>query len=121
MGLPVNSPSEALASLAPTLFRDASTTRQTVQYPAALWATVSYRLLPGATAVANQLLKVVVNAASDADANGKLATDGAFVALVHGDDMTFSAPASDPITRIDIATEQAVGAEKTIVQILAGV
>lgn len=121
MGMPVNSPSEVLASLAPFIARDVTTTRQAVQYPAARWVTISYRLLPGATAVANQMLKVVVNAASDADAAGKLATDGAFIALVHGDDITLCAPSTDPITRIDFATEQAVGAEKTTTQILAGV
>ena len=121
MGMPVNSPSEVLASLAPFIARNVTTTRQSAQFPSALWATIIYRLLPGATAVTNQILKIVVNAASDADATGKLATDGAFIALVQGDDFTLSAPASDPITRIDFVTEQAVGAEKTIVQILAGV
>lgn len=115
-------PSEQQGSLAPFIARDITTTRQSVAYASgAKWAVISYRLLPGATAVTNQFAKFCVNAASDADANGKLATDGAFVAVAQGDDVLLSATSTDPITRIDFITEQAVGAEKTILQILAGV
>lgn len=115
-------PDQLPGGLAPNLKRDLTTTMQTVQYASgAKWAVLSYRLLPGATAVANQLAKFVVNAASDADATGKLATDGAFVAIAQGDDVLISASSDDPILRIDYVAEQAVGAEKTVFQILAGV
>lgn len=110
------------AALAPYIKRDLSTTMQTVQFASgAKTLTISYRLLPGATAVTNQFAKFVINAASDADAAGKLATDGAFVAIAQGDDVILTSPSDDPILRIDYLTEQAVGAEKTIFQIVAGV
>lgn len=120
---PAATPPDMVAgALAPHLKRDLSTTMQTVQYASgAKWAQVSYRLLPGATAVTNQFAKLVINAASDADATGKLATDGAFIAIAQGDDIPLFAPGGDPILRIDYVAEQAVGAEKTIFQILAGV
>ena len=78
-------------------------------------------MLPGATATANQLLRVALNAASDLDAAGKLATTGAYVLLAQGDDLTLIASASDPIYRVDFQTEIAVGSEKTLLQLLAGV
>lgn len=121
MGVPVFGPTEVRASLAPWIKRDLTTTMQTISFVGGRWAQLSYRLLPGATAVTNQFAKAVINAASDADATGKLATDGAFIALCQGDDVMISAPQSDPITRIDIIAEQAVGAEKTIFTVLAGV
>ena len=114
--------SEVPGAMATFIARDITTTRQVVQYASgAKWAVVSYRLLPGATAVTNQFAKFCINAASDADANGKLATDGAFVAICQGDDVLLSAYSLDPLTRIDFITEQAVGAEKTVLQILAGI
>lgn len=122
MGYPVNPPSEALASLTTALFRDLSTTRQTVHLPSgALWVAASYRLLPGATAVTNQFARLVINASSDADAAGKLATDGAFLPLCQGDDLLLSALAADPIVRIDVIASAAVGAEKTLLSVSAGV
>lgn len=122
MGLPINSPSEQLGGQNVTILRNPSTTRQTVYYPSgALSVAISYRLLPGATATANQFLRVVFNAASDADAAGKLATDGAFLAVFQGDDIALGASGSDPITRVDLLTSQAVGTEVTIVQLVAGV
>ena len=122
MGYPVNPPSEQQAALTPTIIRDLTTTRQSVSYPSgALWLVLSYRLLPGATAVANQFARVVINAASDADANGKLALDNAFIPLCQGDDIVLSASAADPITRVDVITSAAVGAEKTLLCINAGV
>lgn len=122
MGYPVNSPSELDAMLVPMIFRDISTTRQKVSLPSgAKWVNVSYRLLPGATSATSQLLKVVLNATSDADADGKLATDGAFIPVLQNDDLTFAARADSLITRIDLITEVAVGTEKTIVRVLSGV
>ena len=122
MGYPVNPPSEQQAALTPTIIRDLTTTRQSVSYPSgALWLVLSYRLLPGATAVTNQFARVVINAASDADANGKLALDNAFIPLCQGDDIVLSASAADPITRVDVITSAAVGAEKTLLCINAGV
>ena len=82
---------------------------------------VQYRLLPGATATANQILRVALNASSDLDAAGKLSTAGAYLLLAQGDDLTLIASASDPIYRVDFLTEQAVGTEKTFLQLLAGV
>lgn len=122
MGLPVNSPAEQLGGQNVTMLRNPSTTMQTVLYPSgAVSVAMSYRLLPGATAVAGQFARVVLNASSDADATGKLATDGAFIPLCQGDDIAFGAPGADPITRIDLRTSQAVGAEVTLLTIIAGV
>ncbi len=122
MGLPVNSPAEQLGGQNVTLLRNPSTTVQTVTYPSgAVSVAISYRLLPGATATASQFARVVLNAASDADAAGKLSTDGAFLPLCQGDDLAFGAPGSDPITRIDLRTSQAVGTEVTLLTIIAGV
>ena len=122
MGYPVNPPSEQQAALAPAIIRDLTTTRQSVSYPSgALWLVLSYRLLPGATAVANQFARVVINAASDSDANGKLALDNAFIPLCQGDDLVLSASPADPITRVEVISSAAAGAEKTLLCINAGV
>ncbi len=122
MGYPVNSPSELSAIVTTPIIRDITNTRQKMSFPSgAKWANVSYRLLPGATAVTNQFLKVVINASSDADADGKLATDNSFVPIFQGDDVTFSAESSSLITRIDLIAAVAVGAEKTIVRFVVGV
>lgn len=122
MGLPVNSPSEQLAGQNVTLLRNPSTTVQTMLYPSgALSLALSYRQLPGGSAVAGQFARVVVNAASDADAAGQLSTDGAFIPLCQGDDIAFGATLADPITRVDVKTSQAVGAETTLLTIIAGV
>ncbi len=122
MGLPVNAPSEALASLSSSVVRDLSTTARKISLPSgAKWAVISYRLLPGATAVESQFAKFVVNAYNDTDAATKLAMDGAFVAVCQGDDVVISAPSGDPIYRIDVVAEQAVGAEKTLLSVSAGV
>ena len=88
MGLPITPDSERAAQLVPDIIRDLTTTRQKRLYPSgAMWINLSYRLLPGATPTANQAVKVVVNATSDADATGKLATDGSFIPLFQGDDL----------------------------------
>lgn len=116
------SPSEQLGGRNTSTFRNPSTTRQTVYFPSgALSVLLRYRLLPGATATAGQFMKYVVNAASDADAAGRLATDGAYDWLCQGDDDGFGASASDPITRIDFQTAQAVGTEVTLFGIIAAV
>lgn len=122
MGLPINSPSEQLGGQNVVLLRNPSTTQQTVYYPSgALSVAISYRLLPGATATASQFGRVVFNASSDADAAGKLATDGAFLPICQGDDIALGASAADPITRIDFVTSAAVGTEVTLLTIVAGV
>lgn len=122
MGIPVNSPAEQLGGQNVTLLRNPSTARQTALYPSgALSVAISYRQLPGGAVVAGQFARLVINAASDADADGRLATDGAFVPLCQGDDISFGAPGSDPVTRIDVRTSQAVGAETTLLTIIAGV
>ena len=122
MGLPINSPSEQLGGQNVTLLRNPSTARQTITYPSgALSMAISYRLLPGATAVAGQFGRVVFNAASDADADGKLAPDNAFLSICQGDDIALGASAADPITRVDFKTSAAVGAEVTLLTITAGV
>lgn len=102
------------------IIRDLTTTRQRVSIPTGAKAlAISYRLLPGATATANQFAKYVVNAASTADADGKLATDGAFTPLFQGDDHVLAFAEGDEATNIDIITEAAVGTEKTVVSIRA--
>lgn len=102
------------------IIRDLTTTRQRVSIPTgAKSLVISYRLLPGATAVTNQFAKYVVNASSTADADGKLATDGAFTPLFQGDDHVLAFADGDEATNIDLITEQAVGAEKTVISIRA--
>ena len=96
-----------------------TTTRQTLAYPSgAKWVSLAYRLLPGATATASQYAKIVFNAASDADADGKLALRGAYIPLFQGDDLSFD---SASISRIDVMSSAAVGSEVTELRILAGV
>lgn len=120
--VPSAGPSEISAMLASTQIADLTTTRQQVSYPTgAKWVQITYKLLPGATATANQYAKVVFNAASDADASGKLATTGAFVPILQGDDVTFAFSDNSLCTRIDVLTDQAVGSEKTLMRFLAGV
>lgn len=122
MGYPVNSPSEKAATVGATVIRDLSTTLQTISLPSgAKWVHITYRLLPGATAVANQFAKVCINASSDADATGKLGVDGSNTPIFQGDDIAFAAEAGSLITRLDFLAEQAVGAEKTALRIIYGV
>jgi len=118
----VASPSERPATLTQTHIADLTTTRQRVSFPSgAKWVQISYKLLPGATAVGNQYAKATFNASSTADADGKLATVGAHVPIFQGDDLTFSFSDDNLCTVLDVMTVQAVGAEKTIMRVLAGV
>lgn len=98
-----------------------TTTRGTAYYPSgALSAAVMYDLL-GGTAVAGQSLRVVINAASDADAAGRLATAGAHIRLPYGKAVTIGATVADPITRIDWITSVAKSTETSLLQIIAAV
>lgn len=116
MGLPVNGQNAALVC---SVISNLTTTRQKLLYPSgAKWIALSYRLLPGATATAGQYAKVVLNAASDADADGKLALSGGWMPLYQGEDLPFD---TTGVTRIDIIAAQAVGTESTQVRVIAGV
>ena len=96
-----------------------TTTRQKLTFPSgAKWVLLSYRLLPGATATASQYAKVVINASSDADADGKLALAGGYIPLFQGEDLPFDAAS---ITRIDVIAAVAVGTEVTRLRVIAGV
>lgn len=118
--LHTGSPSDLPGTGVQFIIRDLTTTRQRVSIPTGAKAlAISYRLLPGATAVTSQFAKYVVNAASTADADGKLATDGAFIPLFQGDDHVLAFAAGSEATNIDLITEQAIGAEKTVVSIRA--
>jgi hypothetical protein len=98
---------------------DPTTTRVALSYPStARWITFRYRNLPGSTAVTGQYIKVVLNATSDADANGKLASVATCMVITQGDDVVLS---SAEITRVDFITAQAVGAEKTLFSVMAGI
>jgi len=120
--LSATSPGESPATLTMTHIADLTTTRQRVTFPSgAKWVQLSYKLLPGATAVTNQYAKACFNAASTADADGKLATTGAHVPVFQGDDLTFSFSDDNLCTVLDVITAQAVGAEKTILRVIAGV
>lgn len=122
MGYPVNPPSEQVGVLTAAQISNLTTTRQKISLPSgAVTVTASYRLLPGATAVTGQYAKVALNASSDADADGKLANAGSHIVLCQGDDLVVSAESADPITRVDVVAAQAVGAEVTMLQIIAGV
>lgn len=121
-GMPVEISVESRNALAPSQYRDVTTTRQSAAYPGgARTLIIQYRLLPGATAVANQILRVALNATSDLDAAGKLSTSGGHILVAQGDTLTLVAGATDPIYRVDFQTEQAVGSEKTVLQLIAGV
>ena len=95
--------------------------RGTQYYPSgALSVALLYDLLSG-TPVAKQTLRVVINAASDADAAGKLATNGAHIKLAYGRSLSQGADKSDPITRIDWITSVAKSTEESLFQIIASV
>ena len=116
MPIPVSSDSAAAVCSA---ISNLTTTRQKLAYPSgAKWVMLSYRLLPGATATASQYAKVVINAASDADADGKLALAGGYIPLFQGEDLPFDAAS---ITRIDVIAAAAVGTEVTLLRVIAGV
>lgn len=101
---------------------DLSNTRQKLSFPSgAVWMALQYRLETGETATANQWSKFVLNAVSDADADGKLATADAHIMLFQGDDIYLTASEDTPITRIDVIAAAAVGTEETRFQVLAGV
>lgn len=122
MPIPVNSPSEKSAFVGVAILRDLSTTRQSISLPSgAKWVQITYRLLPGATAVANQFAKCVVNASTDAEASGELGIDGANMPIFQGDDLAIAAATGSLITRLDFITEVAVGAEKTVLRVIYGV
>ena len=121
-GYPVIAPSEKPATLTQTHIADLTTTRQRVTFPSgAKWVQITYRLLPGATATANQYAKAVFNAVSTVDADAKLATTGAHAPVFQGDDLTFTFSDDNLCTVLDVVTNAAVGSEKTILRVLAGV
>lgn len=120
--VPSAGPSELAATLTPTHIADLTTTRQRVPFPSgAKWVQITYKLLPGATATANQYAKVCFNAASTADADGKLATTGGHVPVFQGDDLTFAFANDNLCTVVDVIAAEAVGSEKTILRVLSGV
>lgn len=120
-GYPVVPPSEQDASVVSVDISNLTTTRQKLSYPSgAKWVTLRYRQLMGGTQTTGQYCKIVVNAASDADADGKLALSGGYTSLVQGDDIQFSSSDSS-ITRIDVIAAVAFGTETSLLTIAAGV
>lgn len=121
MGMPVNRPADAAGILVTRHIADITNTRQSVSIPTgAKWVSLSYRLLPGATATANQMLRVCLNAVSNDHANNMLSLDGMYVVVFQGEDLTL--PADDVrINRLDLIAAAAVGTEKTMLRIVAGV
>lgn len=120
-GYPVVPPSEQDASAVAVDIANLTTTRQKISYPSgAKWVTLRYRQLMGGTQTTGQYCKIVVNAASDADADGKLATSGGYISLVQGDDLTLSS-SDHSITRIDVISAVAFGSETSLLSIMAGV
>lgn len=118
----VVSPSERPAVLTQTHIADLTTTRQRVTFPSgAKWVQITYRLLPGATATANQYAKACFNAYSTTDAAGRLSVVGAHVPIFQGDDLTFAFADDNLCTVLDVIADQAVGSEKTILRVVAGV
>lgn len=121
-GALVMTTSEVPVNVVPSLIRDVSNVRQKMVYPSgAKFVSIMYKLLPGATAVSGQFLKIVVNASSDADADGKLSVDGSNIIMCQGDDIVLYASDLSPVYRIDVKTEIAVGSEKTVLQVVAGI
>jgi len=119
----VAAPSEIPATLTQTHIADLTTTRQRISLPSgAKWVHIHYWLLPGATATSNQYLKVALNATSDADAAGKLATVGGHIPIRQGEDFPPLAFSDDNLcTRVDVAAAEAVGSEKTMLRVISGV
>lgn len=116
MPIPVSSDSAAAVC---SDISNLTTTRQKLSYPSgAKWLSLRYQLLPGATATASQYAKVVINASSDADADGKLALVGGYIPLFQGEDLQFDAAG---ITRVDVIAAVAVGTEVTRLRVIAGV
>lgn len=98
-----------------------TTARGTWYLPSgALSVALMYWLL-GGTAVSGQTLRVVINAASDADAAGKLATAGAHIRIPYGWAFSQGADKSDPITRIDWITSVVKSTETSLFQAIAAV
>lgn len=126
MGYPVNPPSEQQGGYSVNEFRDPSTTQQTLLLPSGALSLLVHYVLIGGTAVANQCLRLVINASSDADAIGKLATANSGRILVFPSNtntppLQIGADSANPIVRLDFLTEAAASSEKTILQFLAGV
>lgn len=121
-GYPVETPTERSAGVVVKSVFDVTNARQKIELPTgAKWISLTYKLLPGATPTANQYLKVVFNAASDDHADGLLAIAGAFLPVVQGEDIQIPFEKASVCTRIDIQAALAVGTEKTILRIIAGV
>lgn len=68
-----------------------------------------------------QVVKLVINAASDADADGKLATADAHNLVYAGVPFWFTASSDDPVTRIDVIATSVIGSQQTRLQVHAGV
>lgn len=122
-GYPVENPSERAAGVVFKTILDISNIRQVVELPTgAKWVAISYMLLPGATAVTGQYIKAVFNAASNDHADGLMTLPDSFLVIFQGAPAIQVAFENGSLcTRLDLQAAAAVGAEKTIVRIVAGV
>lgn len=89
-------------------------TRQTQQFTAAIALILCYDDLTGGTPANGQYLKYVLNADSDADAIGKLATANGFATLTKNNSHAIAASPDTPIKRIDFQTAVAAGTDSTL-------
>lgn len=100
---------------------DPTNVQQTFFYPSgAISLAMMYDLLAG-TAVAGQYMRIVINAASDSDAAGRLGTKGAFLPMALGRAFSQGADKSDPIYRVDIRATLAKSTETTLFTIIGSV
>lgn len=121
-GYPIESPSERSAGVVIKVLIDVTNVRQKIELPTgAKWVSITYKLLPGATPTTGQYIKMAFNAASDDHANGLMVIPNASLPVFQGDDIQIPFEKPALCTRIDLQAVAAVGSEKTVVRIIAGV
>lgn len=123
--VPSAGPGELAATLTQTHIADLTTTRQRFEIPSgAKWVKVLFSDI-GTTAVNAQFLKLVFGTEQDplttAEADARLATTGAHLAVGYGVPVEASFIDGNLCTTVDVIAGAAVGSGKNLVTIVAGV
>lgn len=118
-------PSERPATLTQRDIADLTNTRQRVSLPSgAKWVNVIFQDI-GTTAVNAQFFKVVFGTQNDpvstAEADARLATTGAYVAVGYGVPLAAAFTAENLCTTVDVIAAVGVGSGKNLVTVIAGV
>jgi len=121
----VASPAEQPATLTQTSIEDLTTTRRRFSIPSgAKWVQVVFQDV-GTTAVNGQFMRVVFGTQQDpltaAEADGRLATPGAHIAVSYGVALPAAFSADNRCNTVDVIAAVAVGSGKNLVTIVAGV